>query len=405
MTDLKRQAEKDLDALCRTIGERRAGSEANRRATRLFEDRARALGWRVEAPEIDCLDWEDGAVGLQAGGRDWPARPSFYSPGCEVRAELAVAATVEEVEASEIGGKVLLLRGPIAAEPMMPKDYPFYYPDEHRRIIESLEAAAPAAIVAATGACAALAGGLSPFPMFMDGNFDIPSVYMEEGPGCELAKLAGSESRLASAARRRPSRCSNVSAARGDIGASRIVFCAHIDTHFATPGALDNGGGIVTLLALLELLKGYRGSPAVEILALNGHEHFAAPGAMAYLAGRKAGLADVALAVNLDGAGHRGQNTAFSLYACPEGLERTLRGFFAGRPGFGPGEPWPQSDHMIFAMAGRPAVALTSADLIGLEQNVTHTKRDVPGLVDIEALIGIGRTLADLPALVDSVGP
>ncbi len=44
----------------------------------------------------------------------------------------------------------MLVRGELAREQLMPKNFPFYQPEEHQRIIHLLEAQKPLAIIAAT---------------------------------------------------------------------------------------------------------------------------------------------------------------------------------------------------------------------------------------------------------------
>jgi len=47
------------------------------------------------------------------------------------------------------------------------------------------------AIIAATSIDPGLAGGISPFPLIEDGDFDIPSVYMTIEEGLRLAERVG----------------------------------------------------------------------------------------------------------------------------------------------------------------------------------------------------------------------
>ena len=144
-----------------------------------------------------------------------------------------------------------------------------------------------------------------------------------------------------------------------------MVVCAHIDSRGGTPGALDNGTGVAVLLLLAELLRGYRGPLGVELLAVNGEDYYAASGELDYLARNQGRMGEIALAVNLDAAGYREGRTAWSLYGVPDELAAAVRREFARWPELMEGEPWYQSDHMVFAQNGVPAVAITSEHFPG----------------------------------------
>ena len=78
----------------------------------------------------------------------------------------------------------------------MPKNFTFYNPERHKEIYRQVENANPCAIIAATSRNPELAGGLYPFPLFEDGDFDIPSVFCTEVIGEELAIKAGKTFKL-----------------------------------------------------------------------------------------------------------------------------------------------------------------------------------------------------------------
>ena len=103
-----------------------------------------------------------------------------------------------------------------------------------------------------------------------------------------------------------------------------MVFLAHIDAKINTPGALDNGTGVVILLLLAELLKDYTGELGVEILAVNGEDYYGAPGQIHYLAHNQETLKDILLAVNADVAGYYQGKTEYSLYGCPEHTSQAI---------------------------------------------------------------------------------
>ncbi len=124
---------------------------------------------------------------LTAGMDSFQVFVSPYSPGCMVEAELISVSKIAELERASVTGKILLLHGEIAKEQLMPKNFVFYNPEEHQQIVAMLERGAPIAIICATGRNASLAGGVYPFPLIEDGDFDIPSVYMTEDEGARLS--------------------------------------------------------------------------------------------------------------------------------------------------------------------------------------------------------------------------
>ena len=148
-----------LSTLCKEIPERCVGSPGNRLATKFFEGEMRSFGWDTEISEFEAVDWEDGGAMLQAGGDSFETFVSPYSLGCSAEELLVAASTIEGLENLCINGRILLLRGEIAKEQLMPKNFVFYNPDKHKRIITLLEEKKPKAIISATGRNAALAGG------------------------------------------------------------------------------------------------------------------------------------------------------------------------------------------------------------------------------------------------------
>jgi aminopeptidase YwaD len=170
----------------------------------------------------------------------------------------------------------------------------------------------------------------------------------------------------------------------------RVTVVAHIDAKPGTPGAIDNATGVVVLARVAELLADAPQDLGVELLVVNGEDHYAAPGEMHYLASTD--LSEVRLAINIDGAGFRGGPTAFSTYGAADQVDLApLREY-----GLVAGPSWPQSDHMVFAMAGRPAIALTSWDLETVLSEVAHSHTDGPELVDLDLLEDAARGIAAL---------
>jgi aminopeptidase YwaD len=396
---LEQKAGQYLRRLCLEIPTRRVGSPENREAARYFAERMASFGFQTECPEFDCIDWVHESALLTANGQEFRVFPSPYSLGCQVSGRLAVASTVEELAAvpdARAEGEVLLLRGEVAREQLMPKNFRFYNPEEHQRIIRLLETRGPQAILCATSRNPEMAGAVYPFPLIEDGDFDIPSVYMTDTDGDRLLAAVGQEVLLESRARRIPAKGCNVVGHKAGRLKDKLVFCAHFDAKQGSPGALDNASGVVILLLLAELLEDYSGEYSLEILAINGEDYYANPGEIQYLEMNQDRMGEILLAVNMDAVGYLRGQTAYSLYACPEDLAARLREVFSNHKEFLEGDPWYQSDHMVFAMNQVPAVAITSQFCMEILSEIAHTEKDRPELVEPARLVRIARALQDL---------
>jgi len=385
-----------LNTLCVVIKTRRVGSQGNQHATAFFADTIAAFGFAPESILFDCIDLKYGDVRLTSSDQSYQAYVSPYSLGWSGKAPLVVASTLEALGALDAGGKILLLRGDIAKEQLMPKNFTFFNPEHHKEIYRQVEKTNPDAIIAATSRNPELAGGLYPFPLIEDGDFDIPSVYMTEEEGERLAQAALHEVSLAFESERIPSIGSNVYARKGGDPTRRIVVCAHIDAKDGTPGALDNATGIVTLLVLAELLEDYTGKFAIELVAINGEDYYGANGEVQLVEVNQGKFEEILLAVNIDAAGYIEEGTHYSTYGTTPEQADAIRRAFAPYETIDEGAQWYQSDHSIFIQNGCPAVAITSQEFMHLSTYITHTTRDRPELVDPRKLVDIAKALRDL---------
>ena len=390
------RAEIDLEKLCLELPNRRVGGPGNRLSSDFFAEVVSGFGFETECPEFDCMDWKSDQVELTFEDEAFEVQASPYSLGCKVKALLTAASTLEELEAIEVEDKILLLYGDLAKEQLMPKNFPFYNPEEHQAIIGLLETKKPLAILTATTRNPELAGGLYPFPLIEDGDFDIPSVFMKEEEGEKLLKHLGKEAILVSDAQRIPAKGYNVIARKGNAGDRSVVVCAHIDAKLGTPGAIDNAAGVVVLLVLAELLEAYDGKHGVDLIAFNGEDYYSAPGQVHYLQSNQGKLEQIRLAINIDGAGFKEGKTAYSLYECPAEIRAVVQKAFSTQENTIEGELWYQSDHSIFIQNQVPAVAITSDRLMELSTNITHTEKDIPDIVAPGKLVDIAIALRDV---------
>ena len=385
-----------LRKLCVEIPTRCVGSEGNREATDSFARTAASFGFTVESPAFDCIDWSQDGADLTVDGVAFDAKVGPYSLGGRVTAPLVAATTLQELEAVDAAGKVLLVSGELAVEQLMPKNFTFFNPDEHKRVVALLEAKRPAAIVAATTRNAEMTGAVYPFPLIEDGDFDIPSVYMTEEEGARLARRLGERVQLDIRATRTPATGCNVIARKGASADRRVVLFAHVDAKDGTPGAIDNAGGVVVLLLLAELLADYAGELGIELVAMNGEDYYSSPGEIQWVENNAGRFEEIVLGINLDGVGHAEGKTAFSLYGCSDDVAGLVRRAFDAQEGMIEGEPWYQSDHSLFLMNQRPALAVTSEHFMALLAEIVHTPKDAIRIVDPSKLVATARALKEL---------
>lgn len=392
-----------MEIICRAakvlvedIGARPVGSRENGEACSLFEEEGRRLGLAVSSPEFDCLRCRSGEafVSGPAGSRE--LFPGPFSPPLKGRYRSVRISTLQELRDKELTGKIAILEGEIAAEPLMPRDFPFFYPDEHRTIIELLEAKRPAAVIAVTGMHPSC--GLDPFPLFDDGNFSLPSAY------CSKLDLPDGEWEIAIDSERIPSRGRQPILSLEGGKSTRIVLCAHLDTAPETPGAVDNGAGAAVLLGVAELLARERPEVSVDLVPFNGEEYYAVPGQLAYLERRKPNRENTHLAINLDACGFNGSRNAFSFYgdfcgdssAADASLRMRIDAHIARDPLALWGPEWVEGDHSIFAGLGIPAAALTSSTLREEVVPLTHTTLDTLDHLDFTLLDSAAKLLFEI---------
>ena len=283
MNSLKKKAEFYLDTLCKKMGNRAVGSKGNRDATVFFRDELQNFNWKTDVSELEVIDWKIDGASLVCEDSNFEVLSSPYSLGCDIEGQLIGASNINQLEMIDAKSKIIFLYGDIAREQLMPKNFIFYNPEEHQKIVSTLEKSGAKAIICATGRNSELAGGSYPFPLIEDGDFDIPSVYMTDTEGEKLIVNIGKTVSLKSYCNRVEEKAYNVVASSGNDGEKKIVITAHIDAKKGSPGALDNASGVIVLLLLADLLKDYRSKYQIEIVAFNGEDYYAVPGQMDYI--------------------------------------------------------------------------------------------------------------------------
>lgn len=365
--------------------ERPVGSEANRNVLKTIQKEAAQRGCSITLLPFECKTWKKGKSCLKSGSISQEIYPSPFSRPYSGSGEAVVIHTLEELTEENIYEKILFLQEELAKDPLMPKNYPFYYPDEHRQIIELLEAKKPKAVIAVTGKHPIC--GLEPFPMFEDGSFSIPSAYVGESAASKiLSESATVKACIDSEVTN--SNSSQIIAAKKsvNVAAGKIIICAHMDTKYNTPGAIDNAAGVAVLLETMRKLKDCSLPYDIEFVPFNSEEYYEAKGELEYLSYLDKSPVPVKLVINIDGACHKDSQIAVSSYNFEGKLSDTLVAAIKSNKNVMVGAPWYAGDHSVFAYRGIPCIAVTSSNLHGSVMELTHTEKDTADQISCELI-------------------
>jgi|GEM_PF-297629 len=371
-----------LEKLCAEIGVRPVGSPANDRAADYIRDVFAGLGLAVEEQAYACTGWDCAGASLAVGEEALPVEANAFSPACDVTAPVVPAATLDELAAADLTGKIALLHGELVAEPLSAKSW-FLRGERDDAIIGLLEAKRPAALLAPP----------PPTPQYeqftADWELALPAATAPRPVIERLLGYAGQLSLRLECAKR-PAAARNIVARppalrSSDIPPRKIVLMAHFDTRINTPGAVDNAAGAAALLALAEALGGAALPRDLEFVAFNSEEYLPIGDDEYVRRAGEASFADVALAINMDGVGYIGGANTVAQFNLGSELASRLAKIVGRFPALQWAEPWPQSNHSTFTFRGAPALAFSSADAFG----VAHYPTDTIVLVDVGRLAEI----------------
>ncbi|MGM9928870.1 MAG: M28 family metallopeptidase [Bacillus sp. (in: firmicutes)] len=362
--------------------ERAVGSPANHEILDYLETELEGMGFDVQSLPFKCTVWETEPSCLTIHHQSFDIKASPFSEPFEGRGTVKTARTFDELQRLDCTNSILILAGDLTSEPLQPKNYPFYFPDEHRKLIELVEQKQPLAVIAVTGKHSLC--GLEPFPLFEDGNFLIPSGYMSEAMLAKIESDAIGSLSIRSKKTRTDSR-QLVATKKAKKSAGKIVICAHMDSKYQTLGALDNAVGVVTLLEVANNIQAE--AYDIEVVPFNSEEYYEASGEVAYLQYVEDQQDDIVLVVNMDSPCHKGSEIAVSLYNVSPCVKSMADRLLSERNGVVYGPEWFAGDHAPFTFQGIPCLAITSSDLFNGALAYTHTMKDTISTVDLD-LVG-----------------
>jgi len=340
---------RDWTMLAATIGERRAGTAAERRAADYIAARFAAAGTAPVIEAFPCLSLRSARAEVrERRGRRWPAvaaRPLVGAPGTPgpVRGEIAwleLPENAARLRPGSLRGKIAAVFGPLPTSAPM-----------HRALL----AAAPLAVIHVDDRL--------PFPWTKnDGVYPHwvahhgmpPTLTVPYTEAWRWRRDGVRELRVDVRVDLRAATSQNVIATLPgrEPELPPLVLTAHHDTQCGNPGADDNASGVVCLLALARALAGTTLRRTVRFISFGTEEQLSV-GSAAYVARHADDCAQTGLVINFDSvasplghwemyvAGHPGLTRHTQRRLAAGGLDVAVKN-----------EIIPFSDHFPFNRAG-----------------------------------------------------
>lgn len=295
----ERELRADLNTLCVEIGERLAGSPAERNAATYFAQRLRAAGIsNVETQSFPCTRLRHATAGVsEPRGSAWhdvEALPYVGAPSTPGRRPvegdlvwLTLPESQHRLQPGSLQGAIAVIFGPMPSSATA-----------HRRLV----AAQPAAVVHVDERF--------PFPWLKaDGaypywiqRYGMPTTvgvpYMD---AWRWRRDGVKRLRVRVDAAYQPARSHNVI---GEIPGTNprlpaLVFTSHLDTQPGNCGADDNAAGVACVLALARRFAGRPGRRTLRFIAFGTEEQLSV-GAMHYVRHNRINPANTGLVLNFD---------------------------------------------------------------------------------------------------------
>ena len=369
-----------MELLAKIAKPRPAGTIQNQEITDYIGSYLESLGYITRELPFSCKVWESKESFLTIDGNKVNIQVSPYSEPFSGKRRGIIVRNLEELERVECEDRILFLTEDLAQESLQPKNFPFYYPDEHKAIIDCLEAKKPGVIIAITGGTCM--SGLKPFPVIEDGNFHIPVASIDKEVFSEIEdKVSENEMELSIISK-------NDTATAYQLIASKkvadpkgtIVICAHMDSKYNTDGALDNATGVATMLHAAKSIDSDRYN--IDIVPFNSEEYYDPQGELIYLEELQKNEKEVSLLVNIDTVAHIGSKVAVAFFNLNEKEELELDNIMNSCTNIVRGQPWYAGDHAAFAFGGTKCVLVSASDLFEGCLTYTHCPKDTIDLVD-----------------------
>ena len=111
---------------------RAVGTEGNKVIIELQKRMFEKNGYTITSLPFSCKVWNNGDSRMEWNEKKQSIMASPYSKGFCGEGNVRIVENLEELQKTDCEDVILFLTEELAKEPLQPKDYPFYYPDEHK---------------------------------------------------------------------------------------------------------------------------------------------------------------------------------------------------------------------------------------------------------------------------------
>lgn len=259
--------QKHFDFIQRFVGCRPVGSVSNLNLGNYIKKVLEEAGFVLDIQPFQCPAWVGEVLDLSINGESFEGIINPFSPPCDVKGSVIALQTIKQLKMADLAKKIVLLSGELTSEVLSAKN-PFYYPDSVAEIKDLLVRKEPLCVITVPNSRYNLT------PMVEDWEFPIPSISVSASTAIKLMSRTSEEAKITFYSSVTHSHAENIVAHRWKLGTNKkVVICAHFDTKYYTPGAMDNASGIISLLSLAELFRGQEHPFDLELIAFNGEEY------------------------------------------------------------------------------------------------------------------------------------
>lgn len=154
---------------------------------------------------------------------------------------------------------------------------------------------------------------------------------------------------------------------------------------------MDNASGVGTLLHLAERILSLPAGPTLEFIAFTNEEYYTSPDRDIYVQTALPTFGEIVATINIDGIGSAVGTNSLAIFNPSPAFETLVEDSRARFPGVTRVDPWPASNHFIFAFNGVPCLAFSNVG-----PNLIHTPNDTLAMTSPSKLNEIADLVSEI---------